>query len=771
MSRRENQRQIAIMTWYTYQNYGSVLQASSLYYIIQKLGYNPKFIYYLPKGRPIGCPRLDLVKRVFNKLKFVTNTKYSSEEQTVLYSNYLLKRTSCTALCKTYSELYDLNRKFDAFVCGSDQIWSPLCYDSKYFLDFVENTDKMIAYAPSIGSTKIDDLIIRERMAQHISRFKYLAVRERQGANLIKELTGQDAKVVLDPTLLMSATEWNEFASVDEVRKIDGKYILCYFLGDAGKYMSHVRTLSKKLNIPFYVIPVTTRQKNGSSSVQFEVGPSEFVSLIRNAEYVVTDSFHGMAFSINYNIPFSVFKRFRDDDPKNQNSRILNLLKMLGLKDRLVDYMNTKNIQDIIECDFTEANQKLKDKRDYSIGYLENALASAAEISNTPKELLFKIADMCCGCGACSTVCAKGAVSICRNDEGFEHYSIDETKCVRCGQCKTVCPMININAPQMKESKALYSVKSRSEQVLEKSSSGGAGYEIASELLSNGYAVCGCMYDPSDNSAKHIWIMPGQSDNLPLLQGSKYIQSVTAEAMKQIVELAESTKIAFFGTPCQAVAVDKILRKKNLRNRAIIVDLICHGVPSYFLWKKYLSNLDKKHCTGDHPKVLFRSKEREWRRLLLLVDGNGQVYKKEERKDDFYAFFRRGLCYMESCSDCPYRERSVADLRMGDYWGDKFAHDKQGVSMVIANTAVGNELINTLENKAACDISQQDLIEYWSVQFPYNQPRPLIREQLIAELKDENNDLHDLRKKYCAYYDQMESMKRATRFIRKIVKR
>lgn len=760
-------KKIAILTWFTYKNFGSVLQASSLTYIISKLGYNSALVNYLPKGEITSRSKLYLIKRAKNKLI----RQYSSVERDALFNDYLGNRVYLTKMCTSYPELHDLNQEFDAFVCGSDQIWSPLCYDSKYFLDFVENVDKMVTYAPSIGSTKINDPIIRERMIQNISRFKYLAVREQQGANLIKELTGQEAEVVLDPTLLMNVAEWNEFACVDEVQKVDGKYILCYFLGNAGKYMSYVRTLSKKLNIPFYVIPVTIQQKNGGNAVPFEVGPSEFVSLIRNAEYVVTDSFHGMAFSVNYNIPFSIFKRFKDNDPKNQNSRIFNLLQMLGLEERLVDYKNTKNIQDVVDCDFTEANQKLKDKRDYSIGYLKNALANAVKTPTAQKELPFKITDMCCGCGACSTVCVKGAISICRNDEGFEHYSIDIAKCVQCGQCKTVCPMTNITAPQMKESKALYSVKSRSEQVLKKSSSGGVGHEIASELLANGYAVCGCTYDPSDNSAKHIWIMPGKADKISLLQGSKYIQSVTTEAMKQIVELAETTKIAFFGTPCQAAAVDKILRKKNFRDQAIIVDLICHGVPSYFLWDKYLSELDKKYGTGEHPAVLFRSKEREWRRLLLLVDGNSKVYKKEENKDDFYAFFRHGLCYMESCSDCPYRERSAADLRIGDYWGDKFAYDKQGVSMVIANTVQGDELINTLGNRTTCDISRQDLTEYWSVQFPYNQPRPLIREHLITELKDEKNDLHDLRKKYCAYYDQMESITKTIRFVRKIVKR
>jgi len=91
--------------------------------------------------------------------------------------------------------------------------------------------------------------------------------------------------------------------------------------------------------------------------------------------------------------------------------------------------------------------------------------------------------------------------------------------------------------------------------------------------------------------------------------------------------------------------------------------------------------------------------------------------------------------------------------------------------MVIANTTKGDELINSLETRNTCDVSQQDLSEYWSVQFPYNPPRPLIREQLITELKDENNNLKDLRKKYCAYYDQMERITQIIRYVKKIVKR
>ena len=196
------------------------------------------------------------------------------------------------------------------------------------------------------------------------------------------------------------------------------------------------------------------------------------------------------------------------------------------------------------------------------------------------------------------------------------------------------------------------------------------------------------------------------------------------------------------------------MSKKGLRENAIIIDLICHGVPSYHLWNKYLCDVNKKCGVGENPTISFRGEESDWHHRILQVVGNGKTHKQVEQKDDFYAFFRRGLCDMATCFDCPYRERSGADLRIGDYWGKKFANEKQGVSMVIANTVTGEKYVEILNG--ICKVTRQSVDEYWSVQWPYNQHKPLIREQLIEELKDENTDLHALRKKYCSYYDWFE---------------
>ena len=744
-------RKVAIMTWHTHENFGTALQAGATCSVLKSLGYESDLIQYIPKPKITDATFTDVIWRCKNKAKFIINPVYASSERSELFKEFLKKSAGYSATCTSFPELHDLNELYDAFICGSDQVWSPFFFDSKYFLDFVENTNKMIAYAPSMGANKIENPFIREKMKNLISRFKYLSIREQQGAKIIKELTGQDAKIVLDPTLLMTPVQWDSHIKESETEKIQGEYIICYFLGEANKYMNYVNALSQKMGVPYYVIPVKAKQKN-SNCVPFEVGPCEFVSLIKNAKYVVTDSFHGTAFAVNYNIPFTVFKRFKDNDPKNQNSRIYSFLDMLGLENRLVDYK--KSVGDVLECDFSNANKKLSEIREESLNYLKNALECAVNDPKFPENVPFKITDLCCGCGACASVCKKGAISIIKKDEGFNHYSIDAEKCVNCGQCKNVCPMTQIKAPEMKNSVALYSVKSNSDETLKKSSSGGVGHELAFQLLNSGYAVCGCVYETETNSAKHIWVTPDEKEKLSLFQGSKYIQSNTAEAINEIDDVARKYKLAFFGTPCQAAAMDKILSKKSVRKDAVIVDLICHGVPSYHLWDKYLLDINKKCGVGENPEVLFRGEESDWHRRMLQVTGNGEAYTRTEQKDDFYAFFRRGLCDMTTCFDCPYRERSGADLRIGDYWGNKFINDKQGVSMVIANTDAGKEFVDGL-NKV-CNITEQDLDEYWSVQCPYNQHKPLIREQLIEELKDEHSDLHELRKKYCSYYDWFE---------------
>lgn len=750
-------KKVALMTWYKYYNYGTALQAVALYNTIKQLGFNADIINYEPrKNKNYSYSKVyrSIFKTTLHKMKEVLNPSIVSDERKKLYNDFLSDNITETKQCRSLPELHDLNKIYDAFVCGSDQIWSPLGFDDKYFLSFVDESLKMIAYAPSMGNNRTDNEHLKEEMSKNLRRFSNLSVRENDGKKLINDLTGQTAKLVLDPTLLLSKDNWDSFILHKKIKKLSNKpYIICYFLGDSKKYIKYVSMLSKKTGLPYYVIPVKKDQYADSHKILFETGPAEFISLIKNARYVCTDSFHGMAFSIIYNVPFTTFKRFSDNDPENQNSRLENLLEILELKDRLIPLNRKYNFDEYYNCNFKIANKTIDIMRNESLQYLSSALKTA--VNFIPKNSYsYKITDNCCGCGACSAVCPKEAITIQKNEDGFEQYFVNQQICIKCGKCKTVCPMTNINSKEVCNSYGLYSVKNKSEQAMNFSSSAGVGYAISKFGIKNGYHICGCIYDKNNSTARHILIHPDENNKIKLLQGSKYLQSLTADAFKEINNMTSDEKLIFFGTPCQVAAIRKMINCKSMTN-VVLVDLICHGVPTYHLWKKYLEDINKRYSTGVNPDVLFRIKTKNWHKRFIKIYGNENRYIKSEKKDDFYAFFRRSICDMKACSECPYREKSSADLRIGDYWGKKFMNSDSPVSMVIANTKAGTELLSILKTEK-CVFESQNLEDYWKVQAPYNLKNSLYRNEIISSLKNSKKSLHKLRKKYCKYYDIFE---------------
>ena len=156
----------------------------------------------------------------------------------------------------------------------------------------------------------------------------------------------------------------------------------------------------------------------------------------------------------------------------------------------------------------------------------------------------------------------------------------------------------------------LYAVKSNDASVLKKSSSGGVGLELARYGLENNYDVYGCRYNYAAEEAEHVQITAGNTSDINQLSGSKYLQSNMAKVMQEISET--KNKFLFIGTPCQVAAVDKILRKKGIREDCILVDLICHGVPSYNMYKKYLKFIKSALGLITVDEISFRYKEKGW---------------------------------------------------------------------------------------------------------------------------------------------------------------
>lgn len=374
-------KRIAIMTWYTYRNYGTALQASALSKCISDMGMIPLFVKYIPKGdwNPQPMTYKTFLKKALEKILSILfcPKSYISKDQEALFVKYLSTRIKETSACESKAEFERLNEDHEAFICGSDQIWSPLYFDDKYFLSFVQNKASMVAYAPSFGVSEITDTQVRKMIKELLNSFSYLSVREIQGVRIIKQLTGQDAKLVLDPTLLLTADEWDRYAEIESAPLIPEAYILCYFLGEPAHYREYVRKQAKSWRLPVYEIP-TKRVWGRYPDFPFEVGPREFVSLIRNAAFVFTDSFHGLVFSVNYETPFAVFERFSKNDPKSQNSRIYSFLNLMGMEDRLISPMRKEMIDQlrVIE-NASELRDRLHIMRQRSLRYLKDSLEAA----------------------------------------------------------------------------------------------------------------------------------------------------------------------------------------------------------------------------------------------------------------------------------------------------------------------------------------------------------------------------------------------------------
>ncbi len=760
-------KKIALMSWFNYKNYGTAFQITATSYMLRKFGYHVDVINYTPHARLVTLENYRSVsfykQKILRKFSYLKNIEIADKSRMLAFDVFLNNGITLTEECKTDSDLFLLNEKYDAFVCGSDQIWAPSIFNPKYFLNFVQDPRKMIAYAPSIGLSKIEDQYVKNRMKDNIGRFVHLSVREEQGAKLIKEMCSKDAKVVLDPTLLLSAKEWDTMSVPSNE---NNPYILCYFLGTNKDNWNHVYELSKRTNISLKIIPVFQRDYERGHNVAEGVGPGEFLSLVKNASLICTDSFHGTTFSIIYNKPFYTYERFSSKDGNNQNSRIYNILKQLELESRLIS--DKKSIPDNpLTCNYADANKLLEEKRAESKNYLENSLKQSTS-NNIKNE--YVITNTCCGCGSCSIVCPTNAIEIKRDKKGFLKYFIDQEKCIRCGKCKTVCPFNSKQSIDIdKDAHNLYMLKSTDKNILSTTASGGAGFEIAKTLSMEGYDVIGCVYDKEKGEAVHKLVQSGDIDSLNAFKGSKYLQSNTKDVFEGILE--KTKKAVIFGTPCQIAGVDLLLKSKKIRDNYVLVDLICHGVPSQHLWNKYLKEGSKLYGYGLSPDVKFRDKSKGWRDKFIHIEGNNVTYVRNENKDLFYRFFLLRHINMEACYECNFRTSSSADVRIGDYWGPRYKEDKEGVSMVIAMTKVGETSLEKLKSGNKVELEKKKCIEYWTVQYPENPIKPVFYDELIRDLSDEDKSLDEIADLYCSGFEFNKKIQKPYAMLRSVIKK
>lgn len=353
--------------------------------------------------------------------------------------------------------------------------------------------------------------------------------------------------------------------------------------------------------------------------------------------------------------------------------------------------------------------------------------------------------NICTGCGACAASCPLNCIEMLSEREGFLYPVIDASRCVKCNKCKTVCTVLN-NAEKCLEPQA-YGAKIKDDAIREKSSSGGVFYELASYVLKNGGAVCGATY--TEAFAVEHRIIEKQED-IFLLQGAKYAQSRAEHLFKQLKHILDSDRwLLFVGTPCQVAGLRAYLGKDY--PKLILVDMICHGVPSPRVWQRYLGHRAKKDTKGGKiVRINQRDKVSGWSRYRysLRIDyGDGKTYCVPQSEDPFMRGFVNNLFLRPSCAECQFKGTNRdSDITLGDYWGVWDQHpgfdDDKGISLVLINTEKGAQLWNAIQEELiVVPVCSQDALEKNPSALCSSEPHPK-RNEFFERF--ENEDIEKL---------------------------
>lgn len=302
----------------------------------------------------------------------------------------------------------------------------------------------------------------------------------------------------------------------------------------------------------------------------------------------------------------------------------------------------------------------------------------------------------CSGCGACAAVCPAGAIRLHTDSGGFLIAGADGEKCLGCGLCQRVCPRFSEHEAGLPlDGAALYALQSADAGTVRSCSSGGIAHELAAAALRRGEAVTGTAYDTASDRARHITVRT--AEELAALDGSKYLQSDPSVFAGVLRAAKRGERQTVFGTPCQISGLDAAARTAGVRDTLLLVEIFCHGVPSYRLWENELEKIRKKLKTERLDSIRFRYKKDDWHSYCLRADAGDRVFFGEREKELFWQVFFENILLGDACMTCTARgTASRADLRLGDYWGSRFAGRSDGVSAVFALTERGRAEIEGL---------------------------------------------------------------------------
>lgn len=367
-------KNIANVSFHAAYNYGSNLQAYALQKTVEKLGKGEISYKIINLRKPNQKQKYAVYRKKINSVNIFRNLltiPYSRQIQNKneKFEKFITEKLNITKEYSSLEELKNEDFNYDYYISGSDQLWNLNAqdFDWTYYLDFVKK-GKKISYAASFGPKEIkcseED---KKKVGELLKEYSHISVREQGSFDNVSNMAGIEPEIHVDPTMLLDPEEWEECISKDRV--YEGKYIFFYTLSPDKEMIKIVKEVSKKLNLPVVITKFNNQHDYFSNFIKkYETGPSEFLNLVKNAELVLSSSFHGTLFPIIFNKPFFSIRGLKD-------FRIRTTLEVMGLEDRSIDISNVEQkCDEAFKINFDKANAALQKERTRSTNYLKKAL-------------------------------------------------------------------------------------------------------------------------------------------------------------------------------------------------------------------------------------------------------------------------------------------------------------------------------------------------------------------------------------------------------------
>lgn len=318
----------------------------------------------------------------------------------------------------------------------------------------------------------------------------------------------------------------------------------------------------------------------------------------------------------------------------------------------------------------------------------------------------------CCGCGACEQACPYHAIYMVSDEKGFLYPQINPKLCRDCGICDQVCGFDENNPCLSSLDPKIYAAKHKTSGIRAQSTSGGAFTALSDEVLRQGGVIYGAAYDEKFN-VKHIRVTDVMGRNC--LRGSKYVQSNMGSCYQDVrQDLDEGYKVLFSGTPCQIASLRTFLKKEY--ENLIMVDIVCHGVPSNKIWQDYLYLIQQKI---GHKVVAVNHREKAktgWHHPQVKLEFDDSKPHNFHGIQSYFQLFNTNLCLRPSCLYCKFLSYArPSDISIADYWGiERFRKDfddNKGTSMILLNTEKGIKLFEKI--KTDLEYFQSDKEHCW----------------------------------------------------------